>query len=342
MSNEYAQHDEYQMRGAASHAELVVDAARRIAHEMHVDRLVFADYGCAQGRVSDALIRRALETLRDEGQVDVPVFVYHNDVLVNDWAALFERLRGDGSYLDVKGGPITPLASATSFYEHVTPPGHVHLGVSFAAAQWLARPGPAGTGTALYFDQLEGTAADDMAEQAHRDWCTFLERRAVELAPGGRMVLDMMGRDATGAAGHQAWKLVRELAEQLVDEGRLSSDALDGYVFPVYERTLDEVRRPFDQRATPLWLEHAALTDVNNPASDRYADDGDAAAFAQAFVGFFRAFSEPSLKVAIDPDGQALAELYSRMEARLREQADTFEFVVHPITLVISRADETG
>jgi gibberellin A4 carboxyl methyltransferase len=335
----YDRQSAYQMRGATSHAALVADAARRVRPSSERDEVVIVDFGCAQGRVSNVLIKDAIEEIRRHHR-EIPVCVYHNDLLVNDWSGLFERLRGDDSYLQVAGGPITPLVSAVSFYEPVTPRGIVDLGMSFASVQWLSASGPAGTGSALYFDQLEDEPRRSMAAQAHADWTTFLERRVDELAPGGRLVLDMMGVDDTGvAAGHDAWRLVRAIAEDLVAEGAIDAHRLDAYVFPVYERTIDEVQRPFaEEVGTRARLEHCAIADVANPAADRFEEDGDASAFARDFVGFFRAFSEPSLRAALAPRDGALDELYRRLEDRIRADATDFTFVVHALAAVISRA----
>jgi hypothetical protein len=114
---------------------------------------------------------------------------------------------------------------------------------------------------------------------------------------------------------------------------------LDAYVFPVYERTIEEVRRPFDEElGSRLHLEQVGIADVTNPARERFEQDGDARAFARDFVGFFRAFSEPSLRVALAPEGDAIDELYRRLEDQIRADASTFTFVIHSLAVVISRA----
>jgi SAM-dependent methyltransferase len=336
----YDHHNEYQMRGGLLHADLIATAASEILPDDRRGSVVLVDYGCAQGRVSNPLIRTAIERLR-RAYPDVPVQVYHNDLLTNDWASLFDRLRSEDSYLTVAGGPVTPLVSATSFYEPVAPRGIVDLGLSFAAIQWLSSPGPRGCGSALYFDQLEHGPRAEMARQAHADWTRFLERRADELAPGGRLVLDMMGvPDGGTAAGHQAWQLVRDICEGMQRDGLLEAARLDDYVLPVYERSADEVRRPFGEAiGARLRLEHLALVPVRSPFTERYRADGDAGALAVGFVGFFRAFSEPSLRDGLGLDDGAVEELYRRLAERIEAAAAGFVFDVHALTLVISRID---
>jgi salicylate 1-O-methyltransferase len=338
----YDRHNEYQMRGALGHADLVAAAASEIVPDRARGSVVLVDYGCAQGKVSNPLIRTAIERLRRSHR-DVPVHVYHNDLLANDWTTLFARLRSNESYLHVPGGPVTPLISATSFYQPVSPRGIVDLGLSFAAIQWLSVPGPRRCGSALYFDQLAGAARAQMTDQAHSDWTRFLALRADELATGGRLVIDMMGVPERGvAAGHQAWQLVRCVCEELASEGRLDAARLDDYVLPVYERSAKEARRPFeDAIGAQLRLEHLELVPVPNPYTQRYRNDGDAAALAAAFVEFFRAFSEPSLRDGLGLDDGAVEELYRRLASRVEVEADGFAFDVHALTMVISRFDRS-
>jgi SAM dependent carboxyl methyltransferase len=337
MSGDYDRHSDHQLHDAATHTSLVTSVAAELAPGPDGAPILLADYGCAQGRVTNVVLRAAVEQIR-AAHPDVPIMVVHNDVLANDWSELFSRLR-ESSYLQVPGGPITPLVSATSFYEAVTPPGLVSLGVSFAAAQWLAESGPGGTGTAIYFDQLDDAARAAMAEQAHADWTTFLRHRAAELATGGRLVLTMMGRGADGvAAGHDAWGHARSVVDALIADGRLDRDRVDRFVFPVYERTVAEVERPFDEGREPqLELERCTVTDSPSPAVQYARETGDASRLAHDFVGFFRAFSEPTLRAAIDPEGSAMDELYRRLQTRLVEAADEFDFTVHVLTAVIAK-----
>jgi len=334
----YDENSAYQMRGALSDAELVAHLAGELAPTRARGTIVIADYGCAQGRVSNTLIQMAIDRLRSH-EPEMPIAVYHNDLLGNDWAALFDRLRDPHSYLHSPGGPVTPLISATSFYNPVTPPGIVDLGMSFAAAQWLSQPGPRGCGSALYFDQLDGPARAEMAAQALHDWTQFLTLRAQELAPKARLIVNMMGVSRSGiAAGHALWQHLRAVCSDMATEGKLDRTRVNDYVIPIYERNLDEVRRPFnDQIGQRLQLESLSLHAIANPATERYRSDGDSSAFAREFSGFVRAWSEPSLREAFSADDAVFADLYQRLESRLRDAAADFVFEVHAIRAVIRR-----
>lgn len=339
----YDDHSDYQLRGAISQLERVESVAGELVPDEGRGGLVIADYGCAQGRVTNVLIHRAVERIRAE-HPHAPLSVYHNDLLSNDWATFIAHLRAEDSYLSIPGGPITPLISAISFYEPVAPRHVVDLGMSFAAAQWLASPGPPSGGTAIYFDQLQGRMREEMAAQAHADWTRFLGLRADELASGGRLIVNLMAvPDDAVAAGHEAWGRVRAICVELAAEGQVDSARLAEYVIPIYERTVEELRRPFGEEiGEVLEVVEEQIALVENPAATRYRRDGDAAAFAGDFTGFFRAFSEPSLKVGLAAGDEAIEELYRRLRSQLEEDAETFSFELNALTMVMRRREHAG
>lgn len=333
---DYDAHSDHQAHDAdAQHARVAA-----LAQAIDIgDQVVIADYGCGQGRVSTPMVAAAIGAVRSRDR-DVPVFVVHNDVIENDWATLFGHLRSAGTYLDTPGGSITPTASAISFYEPVAPSGVVDLGVSVAAAQWLSQPGFEGLTTAVYFDQLAGDEHAAMVRQADHDWVRFLSARSVELTPGGRLLVGLMAVGPSGvAAGHDAWRHFSAVLADLADAGHVDADRLTNFTFPVYERTIAELRRPFDDGVVDdrLVLDDITLTSSLSPAIAAYRDGVGATAAAEAFVGFFRAFSEPTVSAGLGVDASTLDAAYRRLTEVLASSMDEFDFTVNVATLVVRR-----
>lgn len=337
-SGDYDDNSGYQEEGARTEEQLVVDAAAAIPIEEPRPEILIADYGCAQGRVSKRLIGLAIDRIR-AANTEVPITVCHNDVLENDWGTLLRSLAAPDAYPHRSGGPIRPTIAATSFFERVTRPGIVDLGLSFAAAQWLREPGPRDAGTAIYFSQLTGAAHAAMAAQAHRDWTRFLDRRADELAPTGQLVVNMMHvPDGKVAAGDQVWGYVREICEAMADDGHIDRSRLDEYVFPVWERSTEEVMRPFSEElGERLVVDRVVVAPVPDPMAAAFAKDGDAQRYADSVCGFFRAFSEPTLRVGLGLDDGSADDLYARVSERIRGDAGRFSFAVNAITVVSRR-----
>jgi hypothetical protein len=92
--------------------------------------------------------------------------------------------------------------------------------------------------------------------QAADDWITFLLARAADLAPGGRLVVQMVGTDPTiappgaGVTGRKLMLAMAEGADELVAGGVLDRETVDRYVL---SSTHAPQRRPARRsRATAL------------------------------------------------------------------------------------------
>jgi hypothetical protein len=110
-------------------------------------------------------------------------------------------------------------------------------------------------------------------------------------------------------------------------------------VIPIYERTAEEVRRPFrGEIGERLELRDERIEAVENPSAAAFRRDGDAAKFARDFTGFFRAFGEPSLRAGLGASDAGIEELYRRLQRRFQEAAETFSFDVSALTAVIAHA----
>jgi hypothetical protein len=84
-----------------------------------------------------------------------------------------------------------------------------------------------------------------------------------------------------------------------------------------------------------LEVEDCHIRHVPNPLKERFEADGDVDAYAAGFVGFARAFSEPSLVEGLQLDADTTREIYSQLEQQIAQNADSFTFEVYPLTLVL-------
>jgi cyclopropane-fatty-acyl-phospholipid synthase len=279
------------------------------------------------------------------------VAILHNDLPTNDWNALFRNLIGaSDSYLTLDGAAALPLVSAISFFEPAAPRGSVHLGLSSSAAHWLRHQPDVVVPEGFYFSEATGHARTMLAQAADADWRAFLAARAADLAPGGRLVVQMVGTEAAPDGGRvTARRLLQAMAgvaHDMVDAGELDADTVDRYVLAVYARTAAEARAPLEE--SPLREQFDVVecrTDaVANPYYTSWQQDHDAAAYARAYAAFVRGFTESSLRTNLFEHGalgasadDRLDEFFTRLTARFAADPERDRFEDWTLTVVLSR-----
>ncbi len=349
----YDEHSEYQQRTAQTAAALIEESVRAVPALAAGATFVIVDYGSSTGKNAIASVRAAVAAVRDRER-DRPVAAVHNDLPTNDWNELFANLAArPDSYLELGGRPVLPLASAISFYEPAVPAGAAHLGVSFSAAHWLCTQPGVDVRDAFYFCEASGEARAALSAQADADWTTFLAARAADLAPGGRLLVQMVGTDVQSPSGEPAVtarKLMRamtEVAREMVDAGVLDRPAFERYLLPVYARTPDEARKPLEQPgplADAFDVEVARTDPVSNPYLDQWRRDRDAAAYGRSYAAFVRGFTESSLRANLfEPGGHGgnagalLDDYFSRLEHRFAADPEADAFEDWTLTVVLTR-----
>jgi hypothetical protein len=100
-------------------------------------------------------------------------------------------------------------------------------GVSSCAANGASRI--RGDGTVSVAEQTV------FAEQASRDIGSFLRARAVELVPGGKLLLQVFG------------DVLNDAVLEVLNHGMIDRATCDAYYQPVYFRTLDELTEPVER-----------------------------------------------------------------------------------------------
>jgi cyclopropane-fatty-acyl-phospholipid synthase len=347
----YDAHDEYQRDVAATATELITSCVDAIALPGPDATFVIADYGASTGAnsIASATIAAHAVRARDTAQ---PVAVVHNDLPTNDWNQLFQNLaRAQDSYLTLDGGAALPLVSAISFFEPAAPRGSVHLGLSSSAAHWLRHQPDVAVPEGFYFCEATGDARSALAHAADADWRVFLAARAADLAPGGRLVVQMVGAATDGVGDNHvtARKLLAAMADvahDMVAAGELDATVVEHYVLAVYARAPDEARAPLEE--APLCDQFEVVecrTDpVANPYLSKWRQDRDAEAYADAYAAFVRGFTESTLRTNLfgpgalgaSPDDR-LEEFFTRLTARFAADPERDPFEDWTLTVVLSR-----
>lgn len=350
MTDDYDDHSEYERRVAASGSDLVARSVAALPLPDPPAPVVLVDLGAATGRNSLAVLGGAVRELRRRVP-DAPVVCVHNDLITNDWSELFANVSSSpDSYRHAPGPEVLSMASAGSFFDPTVPPGLAHLEVSFSAAHWLRHDVSAAVPEGFSFSEATGAAREALTAQADRDWRAFLESRAVDLAPGGRLIVQCVGteRDEEGSERVTARELLAAMhavALDLASDGLLDPAAVERYVFPVYARTSAEARAPLDDADCPLEPVEVSTAPVANPYLDRWREDGDDEAYARDYAAFVRGFAESALRRGLFEPGvssgssvdEVVDAYFERLEHRFAARPEEDAFRDWTLTVVARR-----
>src|SRR4051812_15825585 len=214
------------------------------------------------------------------------------------------------------------------------PPGSVHVAVTGTAMHWIADSGAlASTGSVFpgYPDHRDESERRAWREAAEGQWQRLLEIRAMELAPGGRFIAALPASpDPDPERSGLYVEIIGDMNQVLADwcrAGRISAGTAAEIVVPVWMRTLDEIRAPFEAAGgqdAGLELESAEFFRLDNP----YWHD-DPAVFAPRYVQSVLAWGGPILHGAFAREGEdrapgLVAAFLEELEERVADAPDRF------------------
>jgi len=242
---------------------------------------------------------------------------------------------------------------AGSFYGLLLPPGTVHLATCFNAIQWLdqlpavpmphsvayRRPHPPRPGVTV---SPEATAA--FTRQAEQDLVRFLECRARELVPGGKLLLASPGDTDHARVGDGLSDILNDTCLDLIAAGRLEREQYERLTMPCYFRTVAELLAPLERVDSPVRgafaVERAEALEVPTPFVVEFRRGGGVEAYAGAYTGFLRAVSEPVIRAALhQPEGEVgvVESLYERIRARLLAEPERYLFRYILVAALLTR-----
>jgi hypothetical protein len=201
------------------------------------------------------------------------------------------------------------------------------------------RPHPPRPGLAV---SPQATAA--FRRQAEQDLVRFLECRARELVPGGKLLLASPGDTDQARVADGMADVLNDACLDLVAAGRLAREQYERLTMPVYFRTVAELLAPLEREDSPVrggfTVERAGALEVPTPFVVEFRRTGAVAAYAGAYTSFVRAVSEPVVRAAFaQPEGEAGAvdSLYERIRARLLAEPDHYSFRYILVAALLTR-----
>jgi SAM-dependent methyltransferase len=229
------------------------------------------------------------------------------------------------------------------------PSGSVQVAVTGTAMHWVAdAAGLASTGSVFpgYPDHIDEAERRAWRVAAARQWERLLEMRAMELAPGGRFIAALPASPAPCPERTGLYvEIIGDMNRVLADwcrTGRIGAATVAAVVVPVWMRTLDEIRGPFEVgggSVAGLELESAELFRLDNPYWD-----ADPAVFARDYVRSVTAWGGPLLLRAFVREGKdrapgLLADFLGELEERVADAPDRYRWDYIEALIICRKAD---
>ncbi len=343
----YDAHSEYQRRIVAQGNKAIIEMVDALDLAHVNDACTIADYGCGTGATSVQAIGTAVRRLRERSR-GLPLHAIHADLMTNDFNQVFHNI-AEG-YAREAGGPIYISAFAGSFFNQIIPSSTVHLGLCSNAAHWFRIQPEVSLPEGMFFTNARGAERQQLDEAAADDWLNFLEARADEIVPNGRMLVQGISRvEKNDGSEHvsavELLQLMWDIACGMAGDGLLEKSVLVSYVFPVYCRSEEEAVAPMLPGA-PLEKAFKVVSsdtsEVANPYWEMFQRDGDAVSYARAYTEFVRAFAESTLMHHLfgpepgDPRARC-DEFFHRLEAAIANDPSRGRYHSWILRLVLAR-----
>lgn len=351
----YDQHSSPQMASIEAVLGWLEQAAADLPLPAENRPLVLLDLGSSEGKNAIGLMRRLTSALRHFTRQ--PILTVYNDLPSNNFNQLFRNLH-DPKQTGGFPPDVFAAVAAGSFYGPLLPPATVHLATCFNALLWLdqvpevpvpdfvsyRRPLPPRPGL-----QVPAEVEEAFRSQAEQDLLRFLELRAAELVPGGKLLIASPGDDARGRCVDGLYDVLNDALVDLVAEGVIPRERYERVLIPVYFRTPEETTTPLDQPGSPVrgWfrIDRSETLEVPTPFGIDWQRTGDLSTYAARYTGFLRAFSEPILRKALAGPGfrdEVLEAVYQRLSQRLQAEPQRYPFRYVLTATLLTRTPAAG
>ncbi|CAM0901877.1 unnamed protein product [Alopecurus aequalis] len=278
------------------------------------ETMMIADLGCSSGPNALALVSIAVEAIHSIQQPPPEVCVFLNDLPNNDFNTVVKRLvtlrRSNEPPVVMTG--IVP----GSFYERLFTSGSLHLVCSSTSSlQWLSQVPQVLMRNHIPAYDIDEHARRERLPMVHEayarqfriDFTRFLELRAIELAPGGQMVVSIIGRhsDRIASKFFFTFEIIPQILSVMVLEGVIDKAKYDSFYVPVYGPSKEELEEIIRDEGS---------FSINKMLVDDFTSDEEMARMTPSrFAAHLRAAFE---QIVVQHFGEVMDEFVRVMERR--------------------------
>ncbi|KAK6922675.1 SAM dependent carboxyl methyltransferase [Dillenia turbinata] len=213
-----------------------------------------ADMGCSSGPNTLLAVSNIISTVHGLCQAtnfELPEFqVFLNDLPQNDFNTVFDSLPAFYNQLKKRDMLCHCFVAGApgSFYGRVFPRRSLDFVHSSSSLHWLSQA-PQGLknnkDTIYMSDMVSNEVFQSYKKQFWDDFASFLQSRAEEVVPGGRMVLTFLGRSTPQPSSKDCyvyWQLLAQSLFDLAAQGLIQKDYVESFNMPYYGPYSAEVK----------------------------------------------------------------------------------------------------
>ena len=299
-------------KNAIDKTQKVIEAALRNIPKNDILRL--ADFGSADGGTSQEMWNNIIKLIRKSGD-ERQIEILYTDLASNDFSTLFKTMQGMHGNTDFafqkNFSNIFVHGCGTGFHDQLLANNSLSLGFSATAMHYVSeRP-------CLIKNHVHMTGANEkeiqlFKNQAHKDWETILLNRSKELINGGRFVcinfgIDEEGRCLGNTGGHVMFDKFTKNWKLLQEQGIISEQEFINATFTQHYRTIEEFRKPFDDKDSAisksgLILKSCETMITDCPYKNHYLKNKNTMSseeYAKTLIPTMRSWSETVFKNAL-------------------------------------------
>lgn len=312
---------------------------------------VIADYGCADGSQNMDIFSTIIKLARRKYGDELPIVVYHEDQLGNDYNSLFKWVLekdSTNSYACQHNNVFT-MASATGFYSQCFPANFVDFGFSSLAVHWLSKLPTPIKGD---FSHQLGKATDEeisaFKRQAAIDWECFLLHRARELKPGGQLIITAPSYIET--LEYSQMLIMSNTWKSFVGQNIITEEEFQATNFPFHIRTVNEYKAPFEDPESSVvkaGLHLLSITDTSviSPiklefdmlTSDQLKAIGLKAARSVSAWGYTTFYNALDTNRPADQRQAIVDELYAKLADSMAQPANLLHYRIPALAMRVEK-----